>query len=154
MINAEHRFTLPVTPGEAFGLLSDPAKDPEWQSACVATRLLDGPAAAGRRYEITFAMVGRRMTFTVEIVRYEPGACSEFRVVDGPFGYTGRYAYTERADGTTDVHWTFDVDPGSYFGIMPVSLLGKLLTSQVKKDSGRLAARLAADGAADDEEVS
>jgi hypothetical protein len=46
MINAEHRFTLPVTPEEAFNLLSDPAGDPEWQSACVR-KLLDGRAEAG-----------------------------------------------------------------------------------------------------------
>jgi Polyketide cyclase / dehydrase and lipid transport len=142
MINAEHRFTLPVGPEEAFAVLSDPAKDPEWQSACVATELLDGPADAGRRYTITFQLVGRRMEFTVEILAYEPGVRSEFKAVDGPFGYLGRYVYTERADGGTDVHWTFDVDPGDYFGIMPLSLVKKLLVSQVKKDSGKLATRL------------
>jgi Polyketide cyclase / dehydrase and lipid transport len=144
MINAEHRFTLPVTPEEAFSLLSDPAKDPEWQSACVETKLLDGQAKAGCRYEITFRIIGRLMTFTVEILTYEPGVRSEFRAIEGPFGYFGRYDYTERQDGSVDVHWRFDVDPGDYFGIMPVSIVKKLLISQVKKDSGRLAARLSA----------
>jgi hypothetical protein len=142
MINAEHSFDLPVAPAEAFALLSDPVRDPEWQSACVHTRLLDGPPRAGGQYEITFQMVGRRMTFIVEITAYEPGHRSAFRVVDGPFGYTGAYTYTERPGGSTGVHWTFDVDPGSYFGVMPLSLVKKLLISQVKKDSGKLAAQL------------
>ena len=142
MINAELQFTLPVPPEEAFNQLSDPAKDPEWQSACVKTRLLNGPAEAGCRYEITFRLIGRQMKFTVEILAYEPGVCSEFKTLEGPFGYVGRHDYTKREDGTADVHWRFDVDPGDYFGITPHSLVKKLLIAQVKKDSGRLAAQL------------
>ncbi|MER7773420.1 SRPBCC family protein [Streptomyces sp. NPDC096191] len=142
-LRAEYAFDLPVTPKEAFDWLSDPARDPEWQSACVDTRLLDGAAAKGCRYEITFQLIGKKMTFTVEIDAYEPGRRSRFHVVDGPFGYTGTYDYTEHADGTTGVRWTFDVEPGDYFGVMPKSLLRKVLVSQVKKDSGKLAGRLA-----------
>ena len=142
LIDAEHRFTLPVPPKEAFEVLSDPARDPEWQTACVGTRLLDGEAREGGRYEITFALIGKRMTFTVEILAYEPGIRSEFKALEGPFTYVGRYDYTERPDGGTDVHWNFRVDPGDYFGIVPLSLVKKLLVSQVKKDSGKLAERL------------
>lgn len=144
LIEAEHRFTLPVAPQEAFAVLSDPAKDPDWQTACVGTRLLDGDAHEGGRYEITFAMVGRRMTFTVEIVAYEPGVRSHFKVLDGPFSYTGGYEYSPLEDGGTAVHWTFRVDPGNYFGILPLSLVKKLLITQVKKDSSKLGERLLA----------
>lgn len=142
MIKAEHRFVLPVPPKEAFDLLSDPARDPEWQTACLRTRLLDGPPRTGGRYEITFQMVGRQMNFTVEITDYDPGRRSAFTATDGPFGYVGEYTYTETADGNTAVHWTFEVDPGTYFGVMPTALVKKLLVSQVKKDSGRLGAKL------------
>lgn len=150
MINAEYRFTLPVGPEEAFNLLSDPAKDPDWQSACVETKLLNGQAAAGCRYEITFRLIGREMKFTVEILAYEPGVRSEFKTLDGPFGYIGHYDYADGQDGTADVHWRFDVDPGDYFGIMPHSLVKKLLNAQVKKDSSRLASQLSARRAASD----
>jgi uncharacterized protein YndB with AHSA1/START domain len=142
MIKAEHTFDLPVPPKEAFALLSDPARDPEWQTACVETRLLNGPARPGGRYEITFQLIGKRMTFTVEITEFEPGHRSRFHVLEGPFHYVGTYDYTDHGDGTTGVHWTFDVDPGDFFGIMPQSLVKKLLVSQVKKDSGKLAATL------------
>ncbi|MGW9030031.1 SRPBCC family protein [Streptomyces sp. NPDC055722] len=142
MIKAEHTFDLPVPPKKAFALLSDPARDPDWQSACVETRLLDGPARAGGRYEITFQLIGKRMTFTVEITEFDPGHRSRFQVLEGPFHYLGTYDYTEHEDGTTGVHWTFDAEPGDFFGIMPKSLVKKLLVSQVKKDSGKLAATL------------
>jgi ribosome-associated toxin RatA of RatAB toxin-antitoxin module len=144
MIDAEYRFVLPVPPGEAFDLLSNPARDPEWQPACVEAKLLDEQVRVGCRYEITFQMIGRRMTFTVEILAYEPGVRSEFRVLEGPFRYVGQYTYAKRPDGTSDVHWAFHVDPGDYFGVMPLSLVRKLLIAQVKKDSARLAERLRA----------
>lgn len=143
MIKAEYAFDLPVPPKEAFAVLSDPARDPEWQGACTRTELLEGPARAGGRYEITFQMVGRKLDFLCEIDAYEPGVRSRFHVVEGPFGYVGNYEYTEREDGTTGIHWTFDVDPGDYFGIMPKSLVKKMLISQVKKDSGKLAVSMA-----------
>ncbi|CAL9360887.1 hypothetical protein SUDANB171_00664 [Streptomyces sp. enrichment culture] len=141
-IKAEYAFDLPVAPEEAFAILSDPARDPEWQGACTRTLLLDGPARPGGRYEITFQMIGRRLDFTCEITEYEPGHRSRFHVLEGPFHYTGTYDYAEHADGTAGVHWTFEVEPGSYFGIMPQALLKKVLVNQVKKDSGKLAAEL------------
>ncbi|RKN40379.1 SRPBCC family protein [Streptomyces hoynatensis] len=143
MIEATHEFRLPVSPEEAFRWLSDPARDPEWQSACQETRLLNGPARPGCHYEIVFQMVGRRLAFSVEITDFEPGRHSRFAVLDGPFRYVGSYRYAEQEPGTTQVRWTFDVDPGDYFGIMPKSLLKKVLVTQVKKDSRALAERLA-----------
>jgi hypothetical protein len=69
---------------------------------------------------------------------------SEFTTTDGPFRLTGAYQYAARADGGTDVHWACAVDPGRYFGILPAALLKKLFVAQVRRDSARLAARLAA----------
>lgn len=142
MIKAEYAFDLPVPPEDAFARLSDPARDPEWQSACVHTRLLNGQPRPGCQYEITFQLIGKRMSFTVEIDEFAPGKLSKFHTLEGPFHYIGTYAYTEQADGTTGVHWTFEVEPGDYFGIMPKPLLRKVLVNQVKKDSAKLADQL------------
>ncbi|MPZ28227.1 MAG: RND transporter [Micromonosporaceae bacterium] len=144
MIRAEYRFHLPVPPEQGFDVLSDPTRDPEWQSACAHTRLLDGAVGAGCRYEIAFQILGRRLDFTVEITDFIPGRHSRFVTVEGPFRYVGSYHYHRRADGTTDVQWTFDVDPGDYFGILPEVLLKKVLINQVKKDSSSLSKQLAA----------
>jgi len=143
MIVAEYAFNLPVAPEEAFAILSNPARDPEWQSACTESRLLDGEPRPGGRYEIVFQLIGKRMPFSCVLDEFEPGRGSKFHTTDGPFSYVGTYVYTALADGTTDVHWRFDVEPGDYFGIMPKPLITKVLVNQVKKDSGKLAARLA-----------
>ncbi|MFG2375583.1 SRPBCC family protein [Streptomyces sp. NPDC048504] len=141
-VTAEYAFHLPVSPDEAFALISDPVQDPVWQAACVDVTLLNGPARPGGQYEITFQLIGKRMQFTVEISEFEPGRRSRFHTLQGPFGYVGTYEFVAREDGTTTVHWTFEVDPGDYFGIMPKSLLRKVLVNSVKKDSGKLAAQL------------
>jgi uncharacterized protein len=144
LVTAEYDFTLPVSPAEAFRLLSDPVMDPGWQGACVAARRLDGPAAAGSRHEVTFSLFGKAMTFTVLLTRYEPGVRSAFAATGGPFRYAGGYEYAAAPDGGTSVHWFLGVDPGSTFGLMPAALLKKMLIAQVKKDVARLTARLAA----------
>lgn len=142
LIEARHEFILPVAPERAFALLSDPEQDPVWQTACVSSKLLDGPPHVGGRYEITFKLIGKTMPFTVEITTFEPGVLSEFRSLEGPFGYVGSYAYTPVEDQGTLVRWKFDVEPGDYFGITPKSLVRKLLVSQVKSDTEKLAKHL------------
>ncbi|MBT0772833.1 SRPBCC family protein [Kineosporia sp. J2-2] len=144
LIEARHEFVLPVAPVEAFALLSDPEQDPVWQTACVSTALLDGPPRVGGHYTITFKLIGKVMPFTVEIDTFEPGVLSEFHSLEGPFSYVGAYAYEDAGEGSTRVRWKFDVDPGDYFGITPKSLVRKLLVSQVKSDTEKLAAKLRA----------
>ncbi|MDQ0785508.1 carbon monoxide dehydrogenase subunit G [Streptomyces sp. B3I7] len=141
-VRAEYTFSVPVPPQEAFARISDPEQDPEWQAAVTGVTLRGGEPRPGCRYDIVFQLIGKRMEFTVEIDEFEPGRLSKFHTLSGPVSYQGTYAYTANEDGGTDVHWTFDVQPGDYFGIMPKTLLRKVLINSVKKDSGKLAARL------------
>lgn len=144
MIRAEYQFHLPVPPTAAFDVLSNPERDPDWQASCVHARLLGGALGAGCRYQVTFQMLGRRMDFTGEVTDFDRPRYSRFVALDGPFRYVGSYQYDERGDGTTDIHWTFDVDPGEFFGVIPKPLLRKILVNQVKKDIGVLSKQLAA----------
>jgi carbon monoxide dehydrogenase subunit G len=142
MIRAEYSFTLPVSPDQAFAIVSDPARHSEWMTACLRTRLLDSLPAPGHRYEITFEFLSRKMDFLVEINTYDPGRHSRFISLEGPFRYIADYRYQPQADGITEVHWTFDVHPGDFFGLTPDSLIRKFLVSQVEKDSQSLRERL------------
>ncbi|WP_217808626.1 SRPBCC family protein [Derxia lacustris] len=143
MIEARHSYTLPVSPELAFDYLSNPANDAEWQASCDACELLDGAPAVGARYRIDFAFLSRRMKFVAEITALEAPSRYAFRVIDGPFRYEGEYRLAPHADGVA-VDWRFAADPGRFFGILPASLLRKVLVSQVEKDVPRLAALLTA----------
>jgi hypothetical protein len=142
MVRATYDFSLPVTAEDAFAVLSNPGLDAQWQGSCLASELKDAPPAPGSRYSISFRMMAKTLDFEGEITDFEPGRASGYRTVGGPFSYTGGYTYTPTAQGC-DLSWFFDVDPGRFFGLVPVSLLRKALVSQVEKDTRTLRTLLA-----------
>jgi carbon monoxide dehydrogenase subunit G len=137
MIRAEYSHTLSVPRTVLFDYLSNPTNDLHWQASCVEARLLDGSAEVGSHYAIVFSFLGRRMNFECQITCVEAPARYGFRVLQGSFLYEGSYSL-EEVDGGTRLSWQFDVEPGKFFGILPVSLLRKVLVSQVEKDFSRL----------------
>lgn len=143
MIHADHTYTVPVPPAQAFAYLSNPAHDAEWQSSCVSAELLAAAPAVGAHYNIVFSFLGRKMKFTSEITVFEPDRECAFKSVAGSFYYEGRYSLRPHADGT-EVHWQFSAEPGKFFGILSTALLRKVLISQIEADAAVLARLLTA----------
>ncbi len=133
--------TLDVPRSRLFNYLSNPANDLHWQASCVEARLLQDSTEVGSRYAIVFSFLGRRMNFECQITCVEAPARYGFKVLQGSFQYEGLYRFEEAEDGTR-LHWQFDVEPGRFFGIVPVSLLKKVLVSQIEKDFAKLATLL------------
>jgi carbon monoxide dehydrogenase subunit G len=133
MIHVEHRYTLAVEPAVAFAYLSNPAHDAEWQSTCSAAELLGPAPEPGCRYRIVFNFMGRKMNFLSTITERKPDSEYAFRVVEGAFHYEGRYSFRPVDEGV-EVHWQFAAEPGKFFGILPTTLIRKVLISQVEKD--------------------
>jgi carbon monoxide dehydrogenase subunit G len=133
MIRAEYDFHLPVPPAQAFAYMCNPANDPAWQGSCVTAELRDVEPGNACRYTIVFSFLGRKMSFQAEIVEYDPPSRYAFRVQEGPFHYDGQYLFEPEGQGT-HVYWRFDADPKGFFGIVPASLLRKVLVTQVQKD--------------------
>lgn len=141
MIRAEYSCTLAVSREALFAHLSNPANDVLWQASCVEACLQGTTAKLGSRYNIVFSFLGRRMSFECEITCLQSPSRYGFKVLQGSFNYEGLYQLEERPDGTR-LSWQFDVEPGRFFGILPVSLLRKVLISQIEKDFSRLAVLL------------
>ncbi|MFN7835459.1 MAG: SRPBCC family protein [Burkholderiaceae bacterium] len=134
MLTAEYRFELPCTAERAFERLSDPLFDKVWQHACVDCRI--DPADA-RQYFIEFNFLGKKMSFHCRIEEKTAPTRYCFKTLDGPFKYEGRYAIEalgDAADRRCTVLWTFQVEPGGFFGIVPAVILKKTLVSQYQKD--------------------
>lgn len=144
MIHAEYTSILPVAPARVFAYVSNPANDKEWQASCVSAELLGATPAVGCTYKIVFDFVGRKMAFTGEITALEPNREYAFKVVEGAFHYEGRYSLRPH-DGGTELRWQFAAEPGRFFGILPVSLVRKVLLSQIEKDMVTLAHTLQRD---------
>lgn len=142
MVRATHDFTLPIPPEQAFAVLSNPGLDAQWQGSCLSSRLLADAPGPGAQYDIQFRMLGKSLDFRGEITDFEEGKVSGYKTVSGPFSYTGGYSYTPSDEGCR-LGWFFDVDPGRFFGLLPISLMRKALISQVEKDVVHLRGLLA-----------
>lgn len=130
MIETRHEFLLPVAPAQAFDLFARPENDPLWQAACESAR---SDPQASDRYRVVFSFLGRRMAFTCEVSERQRPRIHAFRTVEGPFAYRGSYRFEPHAQGTR-VHWHFAADPGGFFGLLPDTLLRKVLLSQFESD--------------------
>lgn len=146
MIRAEYTYTLPAPPHVVFPYMANPVNDMEWQNSCTEAALLGPEPVVGCRYTIVFSFLGRKMQFLGEITDRVPEREFAFKVIEGSFHYEGRYSFRPHPDGT-EVHWVFDAEPGKFFGILPVSLVRKLLISQVQKDVATLLEKAAQGGA-------
>lgn len=141
MIYADYRYTLPVSPSKAFAYLANPANDAQWQSSCSDVELLATHPDVGCRYKIVFNFLTRKMNFLAEITESTADREYAFKVIDGPFYYEGRYTLTPHQDGV-EVYWQFAAEPGKFFGIIPATILRKVLVSQVENDVVRLREQL------------
>lgn len=141
MIHADYRYTLPVSPAEAFAYLSNPANDAQWQSSCSAVELLAPQPDVGCRYTIVFNFLTRKMNFLAEIIESTPDCEYAFKVIEGPFYYEGRYTLRPHLAGV-EVHWQFAAEPGKFFGIIPATILRKVLISQIESDVVKLRKQL------------
>jgi uncharacterized membrane protein len=137
MIHADYRYHLNVEPELAFDYLANPVNDQHWQSSCAAVEMAAAQPDVGAGYKITFNFLGRKMDFSCQITEREPLKRYAFKVLEGPFYYQGCYDFSPTAEGL-DVHWQFEAEPGRFFGILPASLLRKVLVSQVERDLVKL----------------
>ncbi|KOA13527.1 RND transporter, partial [Acinetobacter baumannii] len=139
MVTIEHAFLIPAKIDKIFNYLANPANDAGWQLSCKHSELLDSTPRVGSKYEIGFSFIGREMSFKGEITHLVPNELYAFKVVEGPFHYTGTYRFKPHPEGTW-IEWVFEAEPGSFFGVLPPALLKKMVLAQFKKDVDNLQA--------------
>ena len=139
MVTIEHAFLIPAKIDKVFTYLANPANDAGWQLSCKHSELLDSTPRVGSKYEIGFSFIGREMSFKGEITHLVPNELYAFKVVEGPFHYTGTYRFKPHPEGTW-IEWVFEAEPGSFFGVLPPALLKKMVLAQFKKDVDNLQA--------------
>ncbi|MCY2814639.1 SRPBCC family protein, partial [Acinetobacter baumannii] len=93
MVTIEHAFLIPAEIDKVFTYLANPANDAGWQLSCKHSELLDSTPHVGSKYEIGFSFIGREMSFKGEITHLVPNELYAFKVVEGPFHYTGTYRF-------------------------------------------------------------
>ncbi len=139
MIKVEYSYLVNSPVEFVFAYIGNPINDQYWQESCHGVEL-DEPGEAvgeGTRYHIQFQFLGRAMPFTAAVTEYEPFQAYAYETLSGPMQYKGTYRFT-RIGNSTQIDWTFAAEPGGFFGIIPRTLLKKVLAKQVEGDIGRL----------------
>ena len=78
----------------------DPENDPVWIGGVIEAKMVTKPPfGKGTKVARVAKFLGRRMEYTPEVIRYEPGKLLEMST-DVPFEMTIRYEFEDAGDGT------------------------------------------------------
>ena len=139
----EQRVELTGSPGVVFAFLTDPARRPEWDAACLRCELEGERAAAGVRVRIT----GRGMapSWLGEYVDFRPARSASIRLVEGqgmPFrSYAETTTVQVRKGGcTVTLRYEYEVSGLARF-IEPLTVRSKL-RRVARRSAGNLSKRL------------
>lgn len=112
----------------------DPANDLRWIRALSrAEKQGDGALGTGTRVERTAKMMGRAMTYTTEVVAFEPGSHLGMKTVSGPFPMVVDYHFDDAGDGHTRVRVRNRGGKGPLFALFG-PLIGRMVNGRVQGD--------------------
>lgn len=138
MITVVQEYTVNAPVEDVFTYIANPKNDQEWQASCQGVNIAeDAELKAGLNYEIIFKFLGRNMPFQSVITDYDHAKTFGYETLTGPIKFKGRYVFAPCDEGTA-VQWTFDAEPGKFFGVVPVGLVRKIFEKQVEADIKRL----------------
>ena len=84
---------------------ADPSTAPEWYERIDSVEWISPPPAmVGTRVAFLARFLGRRLTYTYELVEYVPGERLVMRTAEGPFPMETTYTWSEA--GATSTHMT------------------------------------------------
>lgn len=112
----------------------DPANDLQWIRALSrAEKQGDEAFGIGTRVERTAKMMGRAMTYTTEVVAFEPGHHLGMKTVRGPFPMVVDYHFDDAGEGATRVRVRNRGGKGPLFALFG-PLIGRMVNGRVQGD--------------------
>jgi len=120
-----------------FGFVADHENLPAWTVGVKQSRrLTDGPPAAGARYRVMGALLGRPVESSYQVTAFEPGCGFDGTMTSPMLGFCEQYRF-EQDQGGTRVCMSADVEPHGVFRFLsPVMAAG--VRRQVRADHRRL----------------
>jgi hypothetical protein len=92
---------IPCTREVVASYAGDPSNAPRWYANITSVHWqTPPPVAVGSRMDFDARFLGRRLTYTYEVVEFEPGQRLVMRTADGPFPMETTYTWESVPDGT------------------------------------------------------
>ena len=106
----------------------------EWKSAKQKRR----PFGVGSRVEFVGALLGRKLSYTYEVVEFVPLERLVMRTADGPFAVETTYTWEDAADGTTRMTLRNRGEPSGLSSRMAAPLMASAMRRANRNDLARL----------------
>ncbi|HEY0637443.1 MAG TPA: SRPBCC family protein [Pseudonocardiaceae bacterium] len=120
------------------GYAGEPSNAPDWYPNIESvTWLTEPPAGAGSRIEFTARFLGRRLTYTYEIVDLVPGERLVMRTAQGPFPMETTYTWESVDEGHTRMALRNHGEPGG-FGRLTAPAVARAMRRANRRDLERL----------------
>jgi len=124
MISIEEEFEVAKSPSEAFALLDDLAKTPEWNTRCVEiAQSSPGPRAVGSKLRYKYRDPGRVGEMEGTVTAYEKDRALTMSFVDKMLDIVVGFSLAPTSAGTRIRH---------SIAITPKSFLAKLMTPVIR----------------------
>ena len=141
-MDVEVEAVIPFPREEVAAYAGDPTNAPEWYANIQSVRWrTPPPTALGSRMEFEARFLGRRLTYTYEVVDLQPGRRLVMRTADGPFPMETLYTWEQVAGGTLMKLRNRGAPSG--FAKVAAPVMARAMKNAMGKDLVRLAQRLA-----------
>jgi uncharacterized membrane protein len=140
-VDVEVQAVIPVPSDRVSAYAGDPTNAPDWYAniRSVAWRT-PPPVAVGSQLDFEARFLGRRLSYTYEVVVLEPGQRLVMRTADGPFPMETTYTWEEVAGGTLMKLRNRGAPSG--FSKVAAPMMSRAMRSAMTKDLDRLSRRL------------
>lgn len=140
-VDVEVEAVIPYPPEVVAAYAGDPGNAPTWYANIVSVdRRTPPPLALGSRMDFVATFLGRRLSYTYEVVALEPGRRLVMRTADGPFPMETTYTWEPVPGGT----WMRLRNRGTPSGFAKVAapVMATAMRRAMTKDLARLTERL------------
>lgn len=140
-VDVEVEAVIPYPPEVVAAYAGDPGNAPTWYANIVSVdRRTPPPLAVGSRMDFVATFLGRRLSYTYEVVALEPGRRLVMRTADGPFPMETTYTW-EPVPGGTRMRLRNRGTP-SGFAKVAAPVVATAMRRAMTKDLARLTERL------------
>ncbi|WP_341358991.1 SRPBCC family protein [Georgenia sp. M64] len=140
-VDVEVEAVIPYPPEVVAAYAGDPGNAPTWYANIVSVdRRTPPPLALGSRMDFVATFLGRRLSYTYEVVALEPGRRLVMRTADGPFPMETTYTW-EPVPGGTRMRLRNRGAP-SGFAKVAAPVMATAMRRAMTKDLARLTERL------------
>ncbi|MDY8138353.1 hypothetical protein [Aquimarina sp. 2201CG5-10] len=133
MITINHTFYLDHGLQDSFNFINNAKNETDWSSSIIQVDELPE-----NRIKLRYNFLGKKEDFILQITT-DSFRTRTFESIEGAFPIRGSQTFTPSEDGTkTQVEWFFEMNPGKYFGIIPIIIIKKATEKVMKKDAETL----------------